>query len=370
MRAVVYIDRNSLYYYGGNIGKPISLAIPDTILQDIEVIDDVAFKKLLFQFLKKYAIKPALIMVCFSSQSYFKKELEPQKEAPDIPTLLSDFAEIVPFDHVLTKIFTYQKKSAVIALNRDVAYLIRDSVELFGFKVEGIIPTYILLGESAQPFSLQLAQLIIKHFSSLQAIGFPVHEIESTITELNDNEFSGADTPEKKANHLYVMIGVFAVLILILIYMFFFYKKTPSKKNSVEPAPTQQQQQQQQRSTPSPKLSPEEDIQTPTQEVEPTIVAKKKSELEIQILNGSGLVGQAGDLQEVFEDAGFEHITLGNAPTQTADKALIVVNEYVSQITQREIQSILTELDIDSRIRTSNDIEGDILITTFQSPNE
>ena len=358
MRAVVYIDRNSLYYYGGNIGKPISLAIPDTILQDIEVIDDVAFKKLLFQFLKKYAIKPALIMVCFSSQSYFKKELEPQKEAPDIPTLLSDFAEIVPFDHVLTKIFTYQKKSAVIALNRDVAYLIRDSVELFGFKVEGIIPTYILLGESAQPFSLQLAQLIIKHFSSLQAIGFPVHEIESTVIESNDNEFSEADTPEKKNNNVYIMIGVFAVLILILVYMFFFYKKTP--------APTQQQQ----RSTPSPKLSPEEDIQTPTQEVEPTIVAKKKSELEIQILNGSGLVGQAGDLQEVFEDAGFENITLGNAPTQTADKALVVVNAYVSQIMQREIQSILTELDIDSRIRTSNDIEGDILITTFQSPNE
>ncbi len=366
MRAVVYIDRNSLYYYGGNIGKPISLAIPDTILQDIEVIDDVAFKKLLLQFLKKYAIKPALIMVCFSSQSYFKKELEPQKEAPDMPILLSDFAEIVPFDHVLTKIFTYQKKSAVIALNRDVAYLIRDSLEPFGFKVEGIIPTYILLGESSQPFSLQLAQLIIKHFSSLQAIGFPVHEIESTVTEPNDNEFSGADTPEKKNNNVYVMIGVFAVLILILIYMFFFYKKTP--------APTQQQQQQQQqeeeRSTPSPKLSPEEDIQTPTQEVGPTIVAKKKSELEIQILNGSGLIGQAGDLQEVFEDAGFEHITLGNAPTQTADKALVVVNEYVSQITQREIQSILTELNIDSRIRTSNDIEGDILITIFQSPNK
>ena len=85
--------------------------------------------------------------------------------------LLSDFAEIVPFDHVLTKIFTYQKKSAVIALNRDVAYLIRDSVELFGFKVEGIIPTYILLGESAQPFSLQLAQLIT------QMPGTPVAQV-------------------------------------------------------------------------------------------------------------------------------------------------------------------------------------------------
>lgn len=366
MRAVVYIDRNSLYYYGGNISKPVSLAIPDTILQDIEVIDDVAFKKLLLQFLKKYSIKPALIMVCFSSQSYFKKELEPQRESSDSPTLLSDFAEIVPFNHVLTKIFTFQKKQAVIALNRDVAYLIRDSLEPFGFKVEGIIPSYILLGESSQPFSLQFAQLIIKHFSSLQGVGFPIHEIEPTVADPDDNEFSGTDVPEKNNNNLYIMIGVFGVLVLILIYMFFFYGKTPSKKNSLEPAPTQQQKQVVQ----TQKISPSEDVRMPTQEAEPTIALKKRSELEIQILNGSGIVGQAGDLQEAFENAGFENISLGNAPTQTADKTLVVVNENVSQIMQRDIQSVLTDLNLDSRIRTSNDIEGDILITTFQSPNE
>ncbi|MDA1317264.1 MAG: hypothetical protein O3B87_04540, partial [bacterium] len=240
MRAVLFIDRNSLYYYGGNIAKPISLAVPNDVLQDIEVIDDVAFKKILIQFLKKYAIKPALVMICFSSQSYFVKQLEPQKEPPDIPTLLSNFAEIVPFSHVLVNLFTFQKNQAIIALNKDLAYLLRDTLEPFGFKVEGFIPSYIFYGERPIPFSLGIAQSIIKQFSSLQQVSFPVHEEESVIIEADEKEFSEQETPKKTNSNLFIMIGVFGFLILVLIYMLFFFRKSPKKQPTVtQPAQVQ-----------------------------------------------------------------------------------------------------------------------------------
>jgi len=362
MRSVLYFNRNSLYYYGGNIGKPISLAIPNTILQDIEVIDAVAFKKLLLQFFKKYTIKPTSIMICFSSQSYFLKQLQSQKEALNISLLLSDFTEIVPFDHVLTKLFTFQKKQAIIALNKDIAYLIRDALEPFGFKIEGIIPLYVLVGERDQPFSLQLAQLIIKHFSSLHEIGFPVHETKPLAIEADDNEFYSKDNESEHRNaRLYIMIGILAILIVVLIYIFFFYKKTPTQKKTTQPTPTQQR-----RITPSPPHALSKNSPTPTAKEEQIITTKKKEELTIQIVNGSGIVGQAGKLQKELEDVGFKNISLGNAPTQSADNILVVVKSNISQPIKREIQDVLTGEGFTSRIRINNDIKFDILITTYQ----
>ena len=151
--------------------------------------------------------------------------------------------------------------------------------------------------------------------------------------------------------HLYLMLGGFVILILILIYMVFFFRKAPAKNNAQNArAPT---------ILIVPKVKPSN---TPIPS--PTVIVAEKNTINIRILNGSGIPGQADIISERLVAGGYTKIELGNAPTQESENASIVVKPSVDIFHRKEIDDIITSLGHSTVIRESSEIDTDVLITT------
>lgn len=105
---------------------------------------------------------------------------------------------------------------------------------------------------------------------------------------------------------------------------------------------------------------------SPTPDAEPV----DKSEISIEVLNGTGVPGEAGYLQGELEDLGFEDITAGNADDQDATETVATYSRELSAEVADEITERLEELYETVRTRRAT-ISGDfdVSITTGTRKN-
>ncbi len=349
MRAVLYVDRTCLYYYGGNINTPLTLQPPQTVYSDMEIIDADQLKNLVLDFVKINKIQHCAMALFFSAQTCFFKDLLNTITPEDFETQKNEFIDYVPFNKVLSVILTQKKDvNTIVAVNRELAYILRDIFSKLEFEVEMIVPSFALFGDEQPVFDINTAQNIVKHYSSLGKASFPLVEQESIVKSEDQDEFK---EQKQSKMRLYIMLGGFVILILILIYMVFFFRKAPAKNNVQNArAPTISIVQKVKPSnTPSPS---------------PTVMLAEKNTINIRILNGSGIPGQADTISERLVAGGYTKIELGNAPTQESVNTSIVVKPSVDIIHRKEIDDIITSLGHSTIIRESSEIDTDVLITT------
>jgi len=349
MRAVLYVDRTCLYYYGGNIHAPLTLQLPQTVYSDMEIIDVDQLKNLILDFVKTNKIQHCSIAIFFSAQTCFQKDFLKTMKPEDFEIQKNEFIDYVPFNKVLSVVSAQKKEvNTIIAVNRELAYSLRDIFSKLQFEVEMIAPSFALFGDQQPIFNINTAQNIVKHYSSLGKVSFPLVEQEPIIKSEDQDEFK--EQKESKMR-LYLMLGGFVFLILILIYMVFFFRKGPVK-NSVQNdrSPTISM---------VPKVKPSN---TPIPS--PTVIIAAKNTIHIRILNGSGIPGQADTIRERLESGGYTQIEVGNSPTQESANASIVVKPSVDIFHREEIDDIITSLGHSTTIRESSEIDTDVLITT------
>lgn len=358
MRSVLYIERNSIYYYGGDTKQPLSVGVTAAALADNELISHSTLTTQLQNFFTASKVVPNSTVIFFSSKSCFQKaipgNLKPEQEL----SLKNSFLDQVPFNHVLEKTYTASNNTqVVVAVNKDLAYFLRDVLLKSKFQVEGIVPGFALFGDQQNNFNINIAQEIIKHFSLLQKVSFPIFEQESQIQQ----EFSSNSEDNKESNsRLYIMIAVFAVLIVILVAVYAISRKPKTTSNNI--LPTKQ-------TAAVPSRTKKQEIIIPTATPLPTQYLAPKNSLKIRVLNGSGIVGQADSIRAKLEAEEYENIEVGNVPTQSAEKSLVVVRPNVPIMYRENLQAILSANNIDSIVRINSEIDVDVLITTYQSTN-
>lgn len=355
MRAIVFVDRKGLYYFGGDAKTALSFQFPPTSVQDMEIINEDELTKAIDNFIKANKLKSADILYCFSSQTYFEKGVPEKTSSEDIEILQSEFADNVPFNRVLSKSFTQGKVTTIIALNKDFAYTIKNVFESLGFKTDAIVPTFALFGQQAVAFSGQIGAQLMKHFNSLQQVSFPIQDDESKNVDRDEKEFT---SPKKQSNkRLYVLVGVFAVLIVTLIAFYLYMQKKRA------PKPISRQQNNITAPTTAPILpSPTPIEASPTATLKPDI---SKDEIEILVLNGSGISGEADRVKSRLEEADFTNIVTGNAPTQDSEKTSIVFKPRVPRAYRDEITTMIKSLGYQITTRENDEITSDVLITTY-----
>lgn len=96
---------------------------------------------------------------------------------------------------------------------------------------------------------------------------------------------------------------------------------------------------------------------SPTEEPTPTPEEVDRTEYTIEVLNGSGIAGKAGDVQTLLEDEGFTVDSTGNADSYDYEETVIQAGEDVSPAFLQALRDVLREkYDVDS---TFDAIEGD-----------
>ena len=126
---------------------------------------------------------------------------------------------------------------------------------------------------------------------------------------------------------------IFAILgvLLILGGGIWFILQTPSD-TAIEPNPTPVVDSLSTFATPEATPDP-----GPTATPEPV----DKSEIAIEILNGTGVPGEAGFLEDKLEAAGFKDLTAGNAESQSETETTVTFDREVASSVVEEISDLL-----------------------------
>ena len=113
----------------------------------------------------------------------------------------------------------------------------------------------------------------------------------------------------------------------------------------------------------SPSPTPTDNLFTPSPTETPESV--DKSEVEIEVLNGTGIAGEASFLQEKLQELGFEKIDVGNADDQENETTEVTFSSSLSEAMVDEITKELESIYKDVNTTTSRSLtEVDVRITT------
>lgn len=123
-----------------------------------------------------------------------------------------------------------------------------------------------------------------------------------------------------------------------------------------------------------PKESPTpEAMSTPTPQQEtatPTPVSKEdKESLKIQVLNGSGIAGEASKVEGSLNDAGFTTITTGNAKSYDYTDTELSVKSSVSNELKSEIKDALSGYTLKDSDELPDSSTYDVVITVGKTKN-
>ncbi len=98
---------------------------------------------------------------------------------------------------------------------------------------------------------------------------------------------------------------------------------------------------------PKPTATPTQVPPTPTPEASPT-PDLDRADLSIEVLNGSGEPGAAGDAEAILEDAGYEMIETGNADSYDYEQTQVSVKESEKAFLQLLLNDLKDEYSISS----------------------
>ncbi len=354
MRNVIYIDRNYLYYYGGNVHAPIPLQFQPTVVKDMELINYESLEKQIDSLITTNKMQPDDTGIVIAHQSSFEKLIPPKIVGVALENEKKSFLDNVPFEDIMYQVFPTSKGTKLVAVNKELLYAIKDIFQLHGFRIVTITSIATLYPDTDVPFNVSLAQQILKKPSLLDAGSFPIEDVEIPNTDTYDE----SNKPLKNNNRLYLLIGVFIILIGSLTAVLLLRKPAEKKTQTIVPT-----------AAPVIQVSPSPQVASAAASIttSPSISPPRKSGITIQILNGSGIAGQADELKTQIEDAGYASISTGNAPTLQSSRSLVVFKPGVPQEVRQEITNLVSELIGEVTVQENSEISGDVVITTTRT---
>lgn len=347
MKSIIYIDRANLYFYGGNVHAPLIFAFKPTTIRDIEVINAEELEKELNDFIKNNKIEPSDAMIIVAHQSSFEKLLDPKTPLDQIEVQKKQFIDNVPFEQTLSRTFVTTKGTKIIAVNKALVYLIRDIFNKNHFTIEVISSIQSLYPDADVTFNVATAQQILSKSTAFKQNMFLLHDVEVPSTDIFEESYG----KEKKNNSLLYLIPVFVVLIGILAWLIIGQRTARSSKRAITPTPIQQQ------------IVITPTIPIPSVASESALIIPKDT-ITIQILNGSGIVGQADEIKSVLEKEDYDQITTGNAPSLQSSRTLIIFKSRIPTSQREEIMTLVANIAGDVTTQQNEEIDTDILITT------
>ncbi len=160
--------------------------------------------------------------------------------------------------------------------------------------------------------------------------------------------FPGAMPPIKKRSNKWVYI-VIVFVIIIGVIAFLVFKGSQSGSGEATPEPTELP------------TSQETIAPTPT----PTPSSVTKDQIKIQILNGTGIVGEAAYLVNQLKPLGYTSATTGNSDTSSATATKVTFATKVPSDVVSEITNLLKTIYQSVETNTSSSLtSSDIQIIT------
>lgn len=148
------------------------------------------------------------------------------------------------------------------------------------------------------------------------------------------SDYLDKEVPLEKSNLRIYMISIGVMVIFIFITLGLVYAKAKIETNRLSDAEAESE------ATPVVEEEVFVDVEEVEEDDESEVVVLEPEEITLEILNGSGVAGLAGDTQEEFEDLGYVVESIGNAD-ETEQSQLFISSDY----SEEELENLLDDVD-------------------------
>jgi len=316
------------------------LIFPPEIIRHQEIIDQKLFEKILTEFFTQSKNHEGTLIL--DEDIIFQKQLP----LAALPEEMQSFYDTIPFpqNQIAKKMVKTNKNMYLLATNRDLYQTIVHIAKQYQWEIKEVLPLTIFMPFiQTKELSYQALTLALKH-----------KEFANTANFLKEETVEKTEKPTNA-----VPLKQYFILIVCLLFLFLVLgvaaqklELFPSAKQNNPKLPTTVPLQSNKPTTPI-------TIATPSTEQ-----VQNKKTVAIQIVNGSGINGQATLVKEHLASLGYTNAQIGNTNIATSSTTIVfsktLNSSFVAEI-MTELQKLFTTVNSQSTTATSG---YDILITT------
>lgn len=343
LSSLLYLTRKSLKFYNkeGELG---ALEFPPSIISNEEIIDEEKFEEAVIEFLAKTGAKKNMrFVLALSREVLFLKSIK--ITTPDkVENQTKRFLDKIPFEpgQIAKLEFTTEQEKVMVATNKALYTAIADIVGKIGAEVLYVAPLTAFEGMGEEvSLSPDEVKAVLGNSRVLKENNFlaipdalPATPQESSGEEEEDTEKASG----KIVSYVIGFLGVVALASAVttaLVTLGFVpnpIARFLQKPQAVSVMPT-----------PKPIISPESTASAKPVEATGSPKISDKKNVTVEILNGSGLAGQASRVRDFLIKLGFEKFELGNVPKVTGETTAVFADN-LSQPLQNDVTEELKRL--------------------------
>lgn len=363
---VVYLQKDKLQVYSPYLASIVEFRFVPEVVRDLDIVNKNLLENLIKAFITNAKIPPGNLIFVLADNTYFIKDFvipptptQPNSTASVVPQVTMEqlqesaeqYIEHVPYDSVVSKTFPLKNGLRVCAVNQEFFSHINNAFEKNGFTVISVLPGLIFGNNlTARPvLDAGLAQLALQKVGSFKQYDLLNQEVfipesEKMIENKEEVEFEEQkNKPNKK--RLYVMIGVFVVLLAVLGFMVAPMIAPPSPKSiktpmvkpvgqaEVKPASTNA-------ATPIYTLAP-----TRVPDVVPTINTEQEvKNIKVQIAVSSGEITKAQVVKTELSKLGFAVVNVQTTSGLVSPSTVLSFSEDIPQSVRNTVLAIVDDV--------------------------
>lgn len=345
--AIVFVKAKGFDFYDKNGKTSFYFAYPPETLNHLEVINEAALSGAIGQFAQHNAIKPQAVLVVLSDEVTFSKNIvtdDPQ----EVKQVVQAFIEEVPFESVAHLTAPMQHGVHVIATNKKLYESIAKVFTQLQFNVTSVVPLAVFENRDTnssltkQDINQIQNQHSLVSMHNLQRVGNFLTDAEKSVSP----ERSGG---AKKYISKLVIIGVVCMLLGGLViggYHGVTKTKTGSRIFAVITSRLSKPKQPQLKTNTKPSTTPIAEENQGTQSAG-LLAQLSKDTILISVINGSGIVGQAGRIRTSLESAGYINIQTGNSARPVTSGSTVTFADTVPEEIRKEVTALVAKIVAD-----------------------
>lgn len=358
---IIYLSKSGFTIYGVDKTGDPSFVFPANTISDLEIVNEKDLSIQIKSFIETNKIEPSLLIIVLSSEILFEKDF-PEQSKDQKEAEIRKYLELVPFENISYKKYQLAKGFKIVVVNTDLYRVVINEFEKQGFTVTAIVPYFLTGEQTADKKSLNPEQIkyLYKKIDIIKQQSLISYQEEPELDIAQKEKIN----EQTKSSHsltflLVIFVFLFIVLIVLVLNQIWSTKKTPLQLNSQNLLPIQ--------ISVLPTISTinsEEQLSTASSRLASSSANIKVEDLEVQILNGSGLPGQAEMVKKQLTRLGYKNIAIGNAGSIATEKALIIVSQTLPHEVRNQLMSILKKIFVEVSLQENNESKFDITIIT------
>lgn len=335
---IVLLTNNSLTLFDAYIGKGKSLGFGEDVVKHLEIVNPSKLREMIKDFTADMSTQHALLLL--SKDVIFQKSLPSSEDNLDVKA--KDFFSKVPFapEKVARKKIEAGGQVYLFSANAEFYKLIIEALVEAGWKISHVVPIGVFPRlQDKSTLSPEEVGEVLDSTDVLDQSNF-IDEEEFVIDKVDTQDVVSSSTSWKKV----FLIGFIFLVVVGVIGAGMYWYRMQTPRVTV------------------PTVTPDTQESSPSAIPFPTI---EKSKLKIQILNGSGVVGQAGKIKDDLLKLGFSSIDTGNSDIVKRAETIASFSANIASQDKSDIQKVLegifAKVDL---LEAGSSAKYDVQITT------